>query len=167
MPESSTAMFTSLPFSPLLPDCRRMNAAPVVFSAVPAPLSADAMTVVFRRFDRAAMACAAIVCLVEVWRASVARVSRTDLARTAVGVVAGLLAVWGGAFLSPRIEALHRGGAVRGFGDAGVELEAVHHRAEGAAKAEVVLLAIYLALLAGAGARRIGPRRPAPDAAPS
>ena len=35
-------------------------AAPVVFAIVPMPASADAMTVVFRRFDLVAMACAAV-----------------------------------------------------------------------------------------------------------
>jgi len=129
--------------------------APVVFSKVPAPLAADAMTVVFRRFDKAAMTCAAVVCLCEVWRAAVApRVARIDMARAALGVVAGLLAVWGGASLSPRIEALHLGGAVRGLGDAGAELERVHHQAEAAAKAEVILLAAYLVLGPLGGRRR-------------
>ena len=44
-------------------------AAPVVFSTVPWPSSADAMTIVFRRFDAVAMACAAIVLATEAARA--------------------------------------------------------------------------------------------------
>ena len=44
-------------------------AAPVVFSTVPWPSSADAMSIVFRRFDAVAMACAAIVLATEAVRA--------------------------------------------------------------------------------------------------
>jgi len=44
-------------------------AAPVVFSTVPWPSSADAMSIVFRRFDAVAMACAAIVLSTEAIRA--------------------------------------------------------------------------------------------------
>ena len=40
--------------------------APVVFGMVAAPMSADAMTVVFRRFDRVALVCVVLLLLSEV-----------------------------------------------------------------------------------------------------
>ena len=124
-------------------------AAPAVFGIVPAPHSADAMTVVFRRFDKLAMSCAAILALTEVVRARLsADLTRADLARGAAVLVAGLLAVVEGIVLAPKIEALHRGGAVRGFGEAGEALESAHHLAELAGKGEALLVAAVVVLLA-------------------
>jgi uncharacterized membrane protein len=124
-------------------------AAPAVFGIVPAPHSADAMTVVFRRFDKVAMSCAAILALTEVVRAKIsAELTRADLVRGAAVLVAGLLAVVEGMVLAPEIEALHRGGAVRGFGAAGTALESAHHLAELAGKSQALLVALVVVLLA-------------------
>ncbi|MDB4997706.1 MAG: hypothetical protein JWM74_5138 [Myxococcaceae bacterium] len=124
-------------------------AAPTVFGIVPAPHSADAMTVVFRRFDKLAMSCAAILALTEVVRARLsADLLRVDLVRGAAVLVAGLLAIAEGMVLAPRIEELHRGGAIRGLGEAGEALESAHHLAELAGKTEALLLAVVIVLLA-------------------
>lgn len=115
--------------------------APIVFHEVPAPKSADAMTLVFQRFDRVAIACAAVALLVEAVfavRADAAR--RADVIRVSCLVVAAGLAITIGVWLSPAIAELHRGGAVRGFGDRGLALEAMHRLAERLAKIEVTLL---------------------------
>ncbi len=122
--------------------------APTVFGIVPAPTSADAMTVVFRRFDRIAMICAVVSLVAEALLAWL-RSSRAwlDRVRTVAAFAAGVLATLLGAWLSPAIEALHRAGAVRGLGDAGVALERLHRQAEAAAKTELLLLVIVLALL--------------------
>lgn len=101
--------------------------APTVFRMVPAPTSADAMTVVFRKFDSLAMVCAAAVLIVEVARIS-ARVTggRLSLVRGSCATVGVLAAVYQAISVSPRIAALHDGGAVRGFGPDGLSLDAVH-----------------------------------------
>jgi hypothetical protein len=124
-------------------------AAPVVFSVAPWPQSADAMTIVFRRFDVLAMACAAIVLAAEAVRAA-ARVSptRLDMARTVVGVVAAGAAVAEGMVISPRIAALHAAGAIRGVGLGGAEMARLHDWAEACGQAEVVLLAAFIVLQA-------------------
>lgn len=122
-------------------------AAPVVFSVVPAPSSADAMTIVFRRFDVVAMACAAFLLAVEAARALAReRFAWSDHARVAASAVAGGLAVVEGAFLSPHIAALHWGGAVRGLGTDGRELAHLHDLAEACGKAQLALLAAIIAL---------------------
>src|SRR5690349_3674263 len=101
--------------------------APTVFGIVPAPASADAMTVVFRRFDAVAMTCAAIALVAEATLAlRGGKVQRLDVARGAAIVIASALAVVVGAWLSPGISALHHAGAVRGLGDDGTELERLH-----------------------------------------
>lgn len=121
--------------------------APVVFSVVSMPSSADAMTIVFRRFDLIAMACAALVLASEAMRA-VARVgfAPVDHARAAAGVVAAALAVFEGTHVSPRIAALHAGGAIRGLGAAGRELSHLHDIAELCGKTEVLLLVAIVVL---------------------
>lgn len=121
--------------------------APIVFRTVPAPTSADAMTLVFRRFDKIAMVCAGIVLAAEGWR--VAARERLDAiagARIAAAIVAAGCVVYEGLVLSPRIEALHRAGAVRGSGPDGLELEAVHKLAEAVAKIELPMLLAVIAL---------------------
>jgi uncharacterized membrane protein len=124
-------------------------AAPTVFGIVPAPYSADAMTVVFRRFDKLAMSCAAILALTEVVRARLStELLRVDLVRGAAVLAAGLLAIAEGMFLAPRIEELHQGGAIRGLGQAGEALESAHHLAELAGKGEALLVAVVVVLLA-------------------
>lgn len=128
--------------------------APIVFRVVPAPSSADAMTLVFRRFDAVAIACAAITLVAEaglVLRGG--KVTRLDLARSACLVVATGLAITIGAWLSPGIAELHRGGAIRGLGDAGLALERLHHLAETLAKTEVLSIAIAFVLAVNKAAR--------------
>jgi hypothetical protein len=122
-------------------------AAPLVFGMVPAPTSADAMTAVFLRFDRIAMTCAAIALVAEsVLGRKGGPITRVDLVRLAMIAVAGALAIIQGAWLSPRIADLHRGGAVRGLGDLGLALEAAHRWSERCGKTELVLLmgAVFL-----------------------
>jgi hypothetical protein len=121
--------------------------APLVFGIVPAPASADAMTAVFRRFDTVAIVCAVLVLLVEGAHAVLRRpILRRDLTRGALVVAATALAIVEAAVISPHIERLHREGAVRGLGAAGLELDAVHHTAESLAKTELWVLVVVLVL---------------------
>jgi uncharacterized membrane protein len=122
-------------------------AAPVVFSRVAWPQNADAMTLVFRRFDAVAMACAALVVASEAGRTmSTARFTALDHGRVAASLLAAVAAVVEGVSVSPRIAALHAGGAVRGVNAAGLELGHLHDVAEALGKAEVSLLAVALVL---------------------
>jgi Domain of unknown function (DUF4149) len=122
-------------------------AAPVVFSTVPWPSSADAMSIVFRRFDAVAMACAAVVVATEAVRAMVGfRFSRVDHLRALVSVLAAAAAVLEGTEISPRIAALHAGGAIRGVGGSGLELARLHDQAEWCGKTELLLLSIAVVL---------------------
>ncbi len=123
-------------------------AAPVVFGMVPAPTSADAMTVVFRRFDKLAVACVIVVLAVEAALAALRdrKIDRADLLRGGLATAAAAAAVYVAAFVSPRIEALHRGGAIRGLGSSGAELNAIHQVAERAGKAELLLAIGVIAL---------------------
>jgi putative copper export protein len=123
-------------------------AAPIVFKVVPAPLSGDAMGAVFRRFDGLAIGAAVVVLGCEAVRMWVREgpATRTERLRAALVVVAAALAIYGGVKLSPSIVALHASGAVRGFGEGGRELEALHEQAEGVAKAEVFMGLLLLGL---------------------
>jgi uncharacterized membrane protein len=121
--------------------------APTIFGQVSFPASADAMTLVFRRFDAVAMSCAAILLTTEALRA-LARVpfARIDHARAAAALLASAAAVMEGASVSPRIAALHAAGALRGRGADGLELDRLHHLAEMLGKAEVALLLLVIVL---------------------
>jgi uncharacterized membrane protein len=122
--------------------------APTVFRIVPAPSSADAMTVVFGKFDAVAMVSAAIALVAEATLfLKDGKATRLDLVRGSAAVVAGVLAIVVGAWLSPGISTLHRNGAVRGLNDAGIELERLHRMAEIAGKAQLALLLVVLVLL--------------------
>jgi hypothetical protein len=123
--------------------------APTVFREVPAPTSADAMTLVFTTFDKLAMTCAAIVAVAEVVRYRIDRrpVTAIDVARLAVIAVAGALAVVQGAWLSPTIVALHRDGAIRGLGPLGERLDHFHAWSERCGKTESLLLIVLVVLL--------------------
>ena len=122
-------------------------AAPVVFSMVPWPSSADAMSIVFRRFDSVAMACAAIVLASEAARALAGfRFSRVDHARGLVSLLAAAAAVLEGVDISPRIAALHASGAIRGVDGPGLELARLHDRAEWCGKTELLLLSVVIVL---------------------
>jgi hypothetical protein len=122
-------------------------AAPVVFSIVPLPSSADAMTAVFRRFDMVAMSCAAVVLTAEAMHASArAPFAAVDHVRAALSAVAAALAVIEGKGVSPRIAALHGAGVVRGIGAGGLELAKLHDTAEWLGKGQVLLLVVVLIL---------------------
>jgi hypothetical protein len=106
------------------------------------------MTVVFRKFDVIAMSCSVVALVCEAalaWRGGKPR--RLDLVRGLATAVAAVLAIVGGTYLSPAIQALHRDGAVRGLGPSGLELERLHHLAETCAKAELVLLVVAFVFL--------------------
>lgn len=126
--------------------------APIVFRVVPAPTSADAMTLVFRRFDAIAITCAVVVLVSEATLARIRTVPRerpapSDLVRAGSAVLASLLAIVLGAYVSPRIAELHREGAIRGLGESGLALERSHHLAESIAKAELFFVLATLVLL--------------------
>lgn len=135
--------------------------APIVFRVVPAPASADAMTLVFRRFDSVAIACAAVALIAEAaFAVRGGKVTRADLARAACLVIAAALAITIGAWLSPGISGLHRAGAVRGSGDAGLALERLHRLAETLAKTEIAFLFAGFALSVAKLARPRGSAGP-------
>lgn len=122
--------------------------APLVFGNVSFPQSADAMTLVFRRFDMVAMTCAALAMASEAVKVA-ARVvfRRADHLRAGLTVLASACAVVEGTLVSPRIAALHAAGVMRGMGAAGETLSRLHDVAESLGKTEVVVLAVVLALL--------------------
>ncbi len=121
--------------------------APIVFRVVPAPTSADAMTRVFGRFDAVAIACAAITLVAEAgFAVRGGRITRADMARASALVVATGLAITIGVWLSPGIAELHRQGAIRGVGDAGIALQRLHRLAEMLAKTEIVALLVAFVL---------------------
>lgn len=122
-------------------------AAPLIFSIVPLPTSADAMTAVFLRFDTVAMSCAVVVLAAEAAQAG-ARVpfAAVDHVRAALSVFAAVLAVAEGKIVSPRIAALHGAGAIRGVGSGGWELAKLHDTAELLGKAQLLLLVCVLAM---------------------
>jgi hypothetical protein len=121
--------------------------APMVFARVSMPWSADAMTAIFQRFDLVAMTCAAVVFATEAVRVFT-RIpfARVDHLRAGVSTLAALAAVYEGTRISPRIAALHAEGVIRGVGSAGMELSALHDRAELLGKTEVLLLVLVVVL---------------------
>jgi uncharacterized membrane protein len=123
-------------------------AAPVVFGMVPAPMNADAMTVVFRRFDKLAVACVVVALAVEVGLALLRdrKLTRLDMTRAGLVTLATGAALYVATFVSPRIEALHRAGAVRHLGASGEELDAIHRVAERAGKLELAVAIAVIAL---------------------
>lgn len=129
--------------------------APTVFRIVPAPSSADAMTVVFGRFDAIAMTSAAIALVAEATLfLEDGRPTRVDIVRGSATVLAGVLAIVVGTWLSPSIAALHRSGAIRGLNEGGVELERLHRLAESAGKGQLALLLVVLVLVLAKLAKR-------------
>ena len=123
--------------------------APIVFREVPAPTSADAMTLVFTTFDKLAMTCAAIVAVAEVVRLRIdpQKIDRVDVARLATIAIAGALAVVQGTWLSPAIVSLHASGAIRGLGPLGEKLDRIHAWSERCGKTESLLLIVLIVLL--------------------
>jgi uncharacterized membrane protein len=135
--------------------------APIVFANVSFPQSADAMTLVFRRFDMVAMTCAAVAMAAEAAKVAVRTpFGRLDHLRAGLTVVAAVLAVVEGTLVSPRIAALHQAGVMRGMGAAGETLSHLHDMAETLGKTEVVLLAIVLGLVVAAPIRGARERMP-------
>ncbi len=125
-------------------------AAPLVFGIVPAPYSADAMTAVFRRFDSIAVTCALVVLAADAVRTIRAgdlhvRYALRSSTFGAAAVLASVQAVW----LSPAIDSLHRSGAIRGLGEAGLALEKTHRYAELFGKWQLGLLMVGIVFLVG------------------
>ncbi len=140
--------------------------APTVFGMVPAPASADAMTVVFERFDRVAMTAALLALLCEVAGAKLRRDSSLlDLARGLFLCLMAALAILEGVLFSPEIADLHRRGAIRGAGELGGRLETVHVRAEVASKAQLALGMAFFGLLVAPAPEPSRPR-PTPPSLP-
>ncbi|MDP9036704.1 MAG: DUF4149 domain-containing protein [Myxococcota bacterium] len=122
-------------------------AAPIVFNVVSHPASADAMTLVFQKFDLVTMACAAVVLATEAALASArGAFNRLDRWRAALSALAAALAVYEATRVSPAIAALHAGGAIRGVGSAGADLARLHDVAEACGKAEIALLVAVLVM---------------------
>jgi len=132
--------------------------APIVFHVVPAPASGDAMTLVFARYDRAALACAAVVGVAEAVRARVGGVQKIDVARIACAVIATACAFIIAVKISPAIAELHAQGAVRGIGPLGEALDRTHDWATRLGKVESLALAVLIAL--HLASRRIGKSQP-------
>ncbi len=121
--------------------------APVVFHRVPAPTSGDAMTEVFMRFDRVALAIAAALVFTEVALAFLRKpLLRTDVARLllAIGLVGLIVAE--ASWVSPSIAALHHAGVVRGIGAGGAEIEHLHVVAKRIGMSEVLALVAFVGL---------------------
>lgn len=118
--------------------------APIVFRTVPAPWAADAMTLVFARFDKVALVAGTIAILSELLR--LRETGKLVVARRACLGLAfcGLLA--GALVFTPTIARLHREGAIRHVGPEGEELERNHRRAEAVSKGEVYLGLAYILL---------------------
>ena len=124
-------------------------AAPFVFEMTPAPASGYAMGAAFARFDQIAIGAAVLLLGAEVARTLTAgRQSRSIAARVRrlVAVLMALGTVYTGLKISPRIIELHQGGARRGLGEGGIELERIHHTAEAVGKAVTVAGVIVIAL---------------------
>ncbi|MDP9148686.1 MAG: DUF4149 domain-containing protein [Myxococcota bacterium] len=136
-------------------------AAPIVFNVVSHPASADAMTLVFQRFDLVAMACAGMVLATEAALASArGAFDRLDRWRSGLSALAGALAVYEGTRVSPAIAALHAGGAIRGVGSAGADLSRLHDVAEACGKAEIAILVALVVMHVFALSGRYGASAP-------
>ena len=124
-------------------------AAPFVFTLTPAPVNGDAMGSAFARFDRIAIACAAILLGAEVTRTYLARRSPRAFPGRARRVFAVLFAAciaYMGLAVTPAINGLHRAGVTRGEGADGETLDTIHKRAELLGKAEVAIGALLIVL---------------------
>jgi hypothetical protein len=124
-------------------------AAPFVFRLTPAPFSGYAMGAAFARFDRIALAAAALLLAAEVVRTWAtlgrARTVAARIRRLAAIVMAGA-AAYLALSLTPQIGAMHRAGVHRGVGAEGAALDAIHARAELVGKAEVLLGVVLIGL---------------------
>lgn len=143
--------------------------APIVFTMIPAPGAADAMTVVFSRFDTVALACVMTIVAAEAWRSAIrteASIGKLDVARMAAGTLGAALVLLEALWISPAIVALHRGGAIRGLGPEGLDLDRIHGYAEACGKAQVIvglaLIVLHVFTVERAKGRR-APREAAID----
>jgi uncharacterized membrane protein len=124
-------------------------AAPFVFRLTPAPFSGDAMGAAFARFDQIALGAAVVLLGAEVARTWVGGPrGRGPAARVRRGaaVIMAACAAYIGLSLSPHINELHRGGAQRGVGELGAELDRTHKTAETVGKIETGLGVLVVAL---------------------
>lgn len=129
--------------------------APIVFRTVHAPTSADAMTLVFARFDAIKVGAALLALGAEAARIRSAEcVGRLCALRGIALLLAASLAMSGATLVTPVIAELHQAGAVRLVGPEGQKLERYHRVAEGMAKAEVALLVGIFGVTAAASVRR-------------
>lgn len=133
-------------------------AAPFVFEIVPGPLSGYAMGSAFARFDKIALGASALLLAAEVartWAAGVQGRRPAARVRRILAIVMAMGAAYTGLTITPQINSIYRDGGRRGEGDAGVQLDRVHKRAELIGKAVtvggVVLVALHILTL---GARR-------------
>ena len=121
--------------------------APIVFASAPFQVAADAMTLVFSRFDRIAMGAAAVVIATEAVRARVTpRLRSGDVVRVLGSVLMAAMGAAEGVWVTPEIARLHAEGAARGVGEAGVALNAAHGLAEYLGKGQVLLALVVIAL---------------------
>jgi hypothetical protein len=124
------------------------------------PAAADAMTMAFRRFDIVTMACSSIVLACEATRVLArAKYAPADHIRAALSVLAAAAAVYESTRVSPRIATLHYHGAIRGLGEAGMQLDKLHDTAELLGKAQVMLLAAVVILHAWTAMSPVAARR--------
>jgi len=120
--------------------------APIVFHTVSMPYAADAMTLVFRRFDRVVIACSLVLVSCEVARLALAKQNAVGWARIGVTVLAAIGGTYEAMVVSPAIAALHEQGAMRGVGDLGKQLDDIHHVAERIGSGSTLLLVAIVAL---------------------
>jgi hypothetical protein len=128
--------------------------APIVFNTIPRPEAADAMILVFQRFDLVAIGCVAVIVATEIFRtlapptpgARVRKIGRIDIARMLTGVAGAILVLTEALWITPTIVDLHRHGAIRGFGGPGLELDRMHRLAESCGKVQVALALALVAL---------------------
>jgi uncharacterized membrane protein len=124
--------------------------APIVFTAIPRPEAADAMTLVFQRFDLVAAGSVAVILATEAWRAlwvtGRGSIGRLDVLRMLAAAIGAALVLAEALWITPAIVALHRHGAIRGLGAEGLELERMHALAEACGKVQVLFALALVAL---------------------
>jgi uncharacterized membrane protein len=125
--------------------------APLVFTMIPRPEAVEAMTRIFQRFDTVAVVCIIAILATEAWRAvgygaHGGKIGRLDVARMITGAVGAVLVLGEAFWITPAIVALHQGGALRGLGVAGLELDRMHNLAETCGKTQVALALLLIVL---------------------
>jgi hypothetical protein len=144
--------------------------APIVFTMIPRPEAAEAMTAVFQRFDLVAVGSLAVIVASEAWRATgglpvfaraggrARMIGRLDVARMLTGAIGAALVLTEALWITPAIVSLHRHGAVRGRGADGLELDRMHGLAESCGKVQVLvalgLVALHVITVGSRPARR-------------